>query len=93
METVEQGLQDGNAVELKNLTLEAFDETRFRLARLLRLIELGAPQFILDNEYQWFQTEVRRADQRVQGIEPTPYTKKQQADLDMLAEIDRLNDD
>lgn len=93
METMEQDLQGGDATERKNLTLKAFDETRVRLARLLRLIELGAPQFMIDNEYHWFQTEVRRADQRVRGIELTPYTQKQQAELDMLAEIERLDDD
>ena len=72
----------------KHFTLGALEKTERRLARLMRLIELKAPQVVLEEEYQWFQIEADRANKLINGL-PAPYSEEQQAKLAWLEELER----
>lgn len=60
---------------------DTFAAVRSRLNRLMRLIELNAPEFIIAKEYEWFKLETERADAWLNGIE-IPYTQEQEDELD-----------
>ncbi|KAF0284725.1 hypothetical protein [Spiribacter roseus] len=72
----------------KHFTLETLEKAERRLARLMRLIELKAPQMVLEEEYRWFQIETDRADKRIHGL-PAPYSEEQQAKLAWLEELEQ----
>lgn len=78
-------------IDQKHFTLETLEKAERRLARLMRLIELKAPQVILEEEYRWFQIETDRADKLIHGL-PAPYSEEQQAKVAWLEELEQSDE-
>ena len=55
---------------------EFFERVTNRLTRLNRMMELQAPNSIIEMEYKWFMIEVERCAGAINGID-IPYTEEQ----------------
>ena len=58
-----------------------------RLRRLMRSVELKAPQIILENEYEWFKVEVQRLHNALLHKDIS-YTEEQIKELNWLIEME-----
>lgn len=71
---------------------ENWHNVRIRFIRSRRLIDLGAPPIIIENEMNWLKTEVNHLNQLHLGLQPQ-YTEEELEDLRQLAETERMFDE
>jgi len=82
MPTTQDFIQSSDHLELIQL----------RLNRLTRLVELKAPEVILNHEYSWFNLEVERLHRALQHRDVS-YTEEQLVEIRQHMELERMSDE